>query len=97
MSGAETGSMVWITGLSSAGKTTVSRIVADRLVRYRTRPVPLDGDRIRKVLPTPMGYDERSRRLVAASYARLALELAGQRHLVLCSTVSMSHTRTGPP
>jgi cytidine diphosphoramidate kinase len=86
-----TGAVVWITGLSGAGKTTVAGLVTDALRAGGRPPVLLDGDRIRAALPVPAGYDAPARRALAGCYGRLALELAGQGHLVLCATVSMFH------
>jgi cytidine diphosphoramidate kinase len=83
--------VVWITGLSGAGKSTVARLVRDRLTELGTAPVLLDGDRMRAILPVEFGYEEAERRKLAFYYARLARELAGQGHLVLCATVSLFH------
>jgi len=83
--------VVWITGLSGAGKTTVAHLVRDRLAAIGRRPVVVDGDRMRALLPAPLGYAEPDRRKLAAYYGRLARELATQGHLVLCATVSMFH------
>ena len=83
--------VVWITGLSGAGKTTVAHLVRDRLTATGRRPVVVDGDRMRELLPVPLGYAETDRRKLAGYYGRLAQELASQGHLVLCATVSMFH------
>jgi adenylylsulfate kinase-like enzyme len=83
------GAVVWITGLPGSGKTTVSNLVAQHLARDGVLPVLLDGDRMRAVLPAPVGYDEQARRQLASYYGRLALELSNQGHLVLCATVSL--------
>lgn len=83
--------VVWITGLSGAGKTTVAHLVRDRLAAMGRSPVVVDGDRMRALLPVPLGYAEPDRRKLAAYYGRLARELATQGHLVLCATVSMFH------
>ncbi|MFD4668209.1 adenylyl-sulfate kinase [Lentzea sp. NPDC058450] len=90
MSGVDAG-VVWITGLSGAGKSTVTSIVTGRLTSAGRRPVVLDGDRMRRIMPAQPGYTEAERRKVAAFYSRLACELAEQRHLVLCATISLFH------
>lgn len=82
---------MWITGLSGTGKSTVASIVSDRLTGTGCRPVVLDGDRLRRMMPTPPGYTGAERRQVAEFYSRLAHELAGQGHLVLCATISLFH------
>ncbi|GAA3085279.1 hypothetical protein GCM10020000_84730 [Streptomyces olivoverticillatus] len=90
-SGMNGGSVVWITGLSGAGKTTVATLLAERLTAAGTTPVRLDGDRLREIVPAPAGYAEADRRRMAMFYARLAHQLAAQGHLVICSTVSLFH------
>jgi cytidine diphosphoramidate kinase len=86
------GRVIWITGLAGAGKTTVATLVRDRFIGAGTLPVLLDGDRIRRVLPEPLGFAEQDRRRLAMTYARLARELSTQGHLVICATVSLFHT-----
>lgn len=86
------GRVIWITGLSGAGKSTVSQNVVDAL-RSKGRPVVfLDGDRLRSVLGAEIdGFDAGGRRKLAFVYARLCRELAGQGLDVICATVSMFH------
>ncbi|MFD5734750.1 adenylyl-sulfate kinase [Streptomyces sioyaensis] len=83
--------VVWITGLSGVGKSTVARLVADRLTASGKRPVLLDGDRLREILPVAFGYETADRRRLALFYAQLAHQLAAQGHLVVCSTISLLH------
>lgn len=83
--------VVWITGLSGTGKSTVASIVGGRLTDAGRRPVLLDGDRIRRIMPASPGYTEPERRRVATFYSRLAHEMAGQGHLVVCATISLFH------
>jgi adenylyl-sulfate kinase len=59
MSTTESACVVWFTGLSGAGKTTIARAVADAL-RARGRAVELlDGDALRAVIPDGFRREER--------------------------------------
>ena len=81
--------MVWITGLSGAGKTTVGERVVGAM-RQRGRPVVwLDGDRLRTIMGAGDGFDAESRQRLAHTYARLSAEVASQGVDVVCTTVSM--------
>jgi cytidine diphosphoramidate kinase len=84
--------VVWITGMSGVGKTTVAELVRRRLARSGPPPVLLDGDRVRRVLADEPGFTVEQRRRLAMVYARLAAEIAAQGHLVLCATVSLFHS-----
>ncbi|WP_316316253.1 adenylyl-sulfate kinase, partial [Clavibacter michiganensis] len=44
------GATVWLTGLPSAGKTTIARLLGDRLRTEGHRVEVLDGDEIRRFL-----------------------------------------------
>ncbi|MFJ9742827.1 adenylyl-sulfate kinase [Streptomyces sp. NPDC101166] len=85
------GAVVWLTGLSGAGKSTVGARLRDLLLQRGVRPVVLDGDRIRAALPGEFGHTPPERRALAAGYGRLAREFAEQGHTVLCSTISLFH------
>jgi adenylylsulfate kinase-like enzyme len=91
VSGHPGGGVVWVTGLSGAGKTTVATALRERLLTTGVCPVLLDGDVMRALLPITMGYQQADRRRLASYYAGLAKELAEQGHLVICSTVSLFH------
>ena len=43
------GKLYWITGLSGAGKTTISRLLYDYLRTRQDNIVLIDGDQIREV------------------------------------------------
>jgi adenylylsulfate kinase len=53
-----TGLVLWFTGLSRSGKTTVSRLVVDELRRRGVRIELLDGDAVRTNLSQGLGYSK---------------------------------------
>ncbi|MFI8598280.1 adenylyl-sulfate kinase [Rothia koreensis] len=85
------GTVVWITGLSGAGKTTVTRHLRHLLMDSGNRPVVLDGDAVRAAVSESGGYDPESRKSRGMTYARLAKELSSQGHTVLVATISLFH------
>jgi adenylylsulfate kinase-like enzyme len=52
--------IIWITGLSAAGKSTLARGVADRLKGSKLT-INLDGDLIRELFFNHLGYDKQDR------------------------------------
>lgn len=56
MTGIQSGVTVWFTGLSGAGKTTVSRAVEQELLARDLRVEVLDGDLIRQNLTKDLGF-----------------------------------------
>ena len=66
------GLVLWLTGLSSAGKSTISAIVAERLRAAGQRVEVIDGDLIRERLSPDLGFsradrDENVRRVTVLS------------------------------
>lgn len=85
---AATGRVIWITGLSGAGKTTLARALAQHL----PGAVLLDGDDLRAVLDmSHKAFDRESRLGLAMIYARLCRLLAEQGHVVIIATISLFH------
>ncbi|MFF4605019.1 adenylyl-sulfate kinase [Streptomyces sp. NPDC001339] len=60
MTGA-TGATIWLTGLPSAGKTTLARELAARLRDEGHRAEVLDGDEIREFLSAGLGFTREDR------------------------------------
>ncbi|MFD5325792.1 adenylyl-sulfate kinase [Streptomyces sp. NPDC127092] len=55
------GGTVWLTGLPSAGKTTLARGLADRLRAEGHRVQVLDGDEVRAALSAELGFSKEDR------------------------------------
>jgi adenylylsulfate kinase len=82
------GRVIWITGLSGAGKTTLARALVDHL----PEAILLDGDELREALGVfDRGFDTTSRKSLALTYARLAGLLARQGSMVVVATISLFH------
>ncbi|MEY9932237.1 adenylylsulfate kinase [Catenulispora sp. GP43] len=56
-----TGGTVWLTGLPSAGKSTIADAVAERLRAEGRRVEVLDGDEMRRVLSSGLGFSRADR------------------------------------
>jgi adenylylsulfate kinase len=88
--------VVWITGFSGAGKTTLAHAVRKRLSSAGIHPLLLDGDEVRAVLGAESGVFHEERKRLARIYSRLARLLSDQGFLVIVATISMfkGHEKT---
>jgi len=75
----EKGFVIWITGLPASGKTTVARIVADKLRSMGLKVEMLDGDEVRKWLSPEAGFtrEDRERHLRRVAYVSKLLARNG--------------------
>lgn len=78
--------VIWLTGLSGAGKTTIANSLLNNLQSNDTKCIILDGDDIRAVFPT--GFDKVSRIKHNISVGEMATLLERQRYVVIVSLVS---------
>jgi bifunctional enzyme CysN/CysC len=80
--------VLWFTGLSGAGKSTIARLLEQRLFALGVQTFSLDGDNVRHGLNGDLGFSpadrtENIRRV--AEVAKLAFE---HGHIVLCTFIS---------
>lgn len=80
--------VVWITGLSGAGKTTTARMMRERLVSG-SPVIHLDGDELRRIMAGGSGFARADRVDLGIRYFRLAQCLETQGALVLLSAIAM--------
>lgn len=87
------GKVIWITGLSGAGKSTVAREVAGRLRASGKPVVMLDGDELREVFgaaaANARNHGREGRLALAFQYAHLCRVIAGQGLTVVIATISL--------
>jgi adenylylsulfate kinase len=81
--------IVWLIGLSGAGKTTVGRALHDRLKPSRAGLVFLDGDILREVWGENVGHTIEGRRLNAHRISHLCRLLDQQGIDVIAAVLSM--------
>jgi adenylylsulfate kinase len=79
--------VIWLTGLSGSGKTTIANDLAEKLKRKSIFPVLLDGDEIRHALKQH-GFDEDSRKKHNLNVGYLSSLLEKQGHVVVVSLIS---------
>ena len=70
--------VLWFTGLSGAGKTTLARAVEDRLRRRGIKSAWLDGDVTREIFPrTGFSREERDAHVIKAGFVAKMLVESG--------------------
>lgn len=82
------GAVVWFTGLSGSGKSTVACALEERLVRAGRLAYVLDGDNVRHGLCKDLGFSPADRTENIRRIAHVAALLADAGVLVLTSFIS---------
>lgn len=81
--------VIWITGLSGAGKTTLAK---ETIKVFNNRGIPaihLDGDKLREIYPEKNLYEKLDRIKLSYFYSDLAYLLASQGFLVIVSVIAL--------
>jgi len=82
------GRVIWLTGLSAAGKTTLGRTLCEHLRALGYRTDQLDGDEIRRDLSSDLGFSPADRDENVRRIGQFAHMLAGQGCIVVVSATS---------
>ncbi|HEU5474381.1 MAG TPA: adenylyl-sulfate kinase [Actinophytocola sp.] len=86
--GGHRGCVVWFTGLSGAGKSTVANLVEQRLNRTGHRTYLLDGDNVRHGLNRDLGFTDADRVENIRRVAEVAALMVDAGLIVLVSFIS---------
>ena len=86
--------VIWITGLSGAGKTTLAKEIVSQLATENKEPILLDGDQLREIFVDSSNqaisaHDRSSRLTLALKYSGLARLLSEQGFWVIVATISL--------
>lgn len=84
----QTGATIWLTGLPSAGKTTIAHATAERLRAAGHRVEVLDGDAVREHLSAGLGFTRQDRETNISRIGFVADLLARNGVLVLAAVIS---------
>ena len=86
------GFVVWIEGLPSSGKTTLSRTVAERLRAAGRKVEILDGDEVRHMFSPELGFSRKDREFHARRVSYVARMLARNGVVVLVAMITPYET-----
>ena len=82
------GFVLWMTGLSGSGKTTISMLLEKELLRRGLRVERLDGDIIRKSLTRDLGFSKEDREKNIERVTFVAKLLSRNGIACICSFIS---------
>ena len=83
------GQVIWITGLSGAGKSTIAKKVIGYLTERHDCCLLLDGDKVRLAINENLSHSPEDRVINASRISRLAKMLAEQNIIVVVATMSL--------
>ena len=83
--------VIWVIGMSGAGKTAIGREVYRLLKAKRPNVVFLDGDDVRQIMGDDLGHTVEDRRANAWRISRLCRYLDGQSIDIVCAVLSIFH------
>ena len=84
----DSGFVVWLTGLSGSGKTTIGRSLEAKLRELGYRVELLDGDEVRKQLSPDLGFTKNDRETHARRVVYLSRLLAKNGIITLVSLIA---------
>lgn len=85
------GCVLWFTGLSGSGKSTIAKGVEEQLHNQGYFVVVLDGDNVRTGINNNLGFSDEDRKENIRRIAEVAKLFVANGVIVICSFVSPTH------
>ncbi|MFP6559965.1 adenylyl-sulfate kinase [Paraburkholderia sp. B3] len=82
------GVVVWLTGMSGAGKSTIAQALVKRLQTFALRATVLDGDALRTGLNSDLGFSEAERTENLRRVAHVAALFCDEGFVAITATIS---------
>ena len=89
--------VVWLTGLSASGKSTLARAAEQKLFDDGVSVARLDGDNVRHGLCGDLGFSEEDRNENIRRVAEVAAILYELGHVAICAFISPFHAERALP
>lgn len=80
--------VIWLTGLSSSGKTTLARALHQELRIQKNKVIILDGDDLRKTISSDLGFSKEDRETHNRRVISLAEKYSIQGYIVIVALIS---------
>jgi sulfate adenylyltransferase len=81
--------VVWFTGLSGSGKSTIANVLLSKLLELGGRPITLlDGDLVRKNLSSELGFSKEHRDINIRRIGYVASEITKHRGIAICAPIA---------
>ena len=82
--------VIWLTGLSGSGKSTVNTILRKMLAKKKVKSIFLDGDSIREIYGNDLNFTESNRKIQIKRIQNLAKFFNKDKRVVLVSALYSS-------
>jgi len=83
--------VIWLIGMSGAGKTAIGREIYQSLKIRQPNTIFIDGDIVREIMGNDLGHTIQDRRVNAGRISRLCRYLDSQGINVICAILSIFH------
>ncbi|OOQ59506.1 adenylyl-sulfate kinase [Mucilaginibacter pedocola] len=87
----QNGMVVWLMGLSGAGKSTIARLLKQKLAEEGIFAISLDGDVMREGINKNLGFSDADRLENVRRVAEVANMLANNNVVAICSLITPLH------